>query len=105
MVTGISQEIDALDRQEWIDLVSSSFDTPADHPSYPSIVANEVTRDALKHEKEEDILNVFKEVGKDLKFEGKMKLLSSAQTLADGYDDPKQLMARMHPKVSFLLKK
>ena len=47
VVTYISQEeIDALDRQEWIDLVSSSFDTPTDHPSYPSIVANAITRDA-----------------------------------------------------------
>ncbi|MBT6325132.1 MAG: hypothetical protein HOJ35_04130, partial [Bdellovibrionales bacterium] len=88
-VFGISQdELDQLSREEWTTKISELMELSPNHPSYPYLIEASVIRDALKFEKEEDILNVFKEASTGLDYNGKMRLLSRVlKTLADGYDD------------------
>ncbi len=88
-VFGMSQdELDQLSREEWTTKISELMELPTSHPSYPYLIEASIIRDALKFEKEEDILNTFKEASTGLDYNGKMRLLSRVlKTLADGYDD------------------
>lgn len=88
-VFGMSQEeLDQLSREEWATKISELMKLSTSHPSYPYLIEASIIRDALKFEKEEDILNTFKEASTGLDYNGKIRLLSRVlKTLADGYDD------------------